>query len=395
MTNDFLPSRFFDVEPTTVDTLRQKLVTHMNMLKSMDVYEMTLYKKWVEAQKYLKFINRSEVVKARIWTPTDILDKEQTVNEINALVPKIVYINPETDKSMMDDWLMLRVFCHTMAFDQNPGRFIRFMVYDEVTEKYLGATSIGSDVIAIGVRDKWIGWDKSVRLESTLKNSAIATCIMATQPLGYNMLGGKLIASLMTDDAVAEAWMSTTGNRLVGLTTTSLYGTESMYNGIPYWKKLGATQGRIYLKPDDSVYDEWHHWLQDNKPDEYLKATRKEGIVGPVTGIKQKILDLAFKTASISPSKYTHGFSRGVYYAPLYENAREYLRGEIGEDKLVRHPRMKGTESIVNWWRNKAINRYLKVYEESRLKPEILYYNDLIGVSWEDAKKLYLEEVGR
>ncbi len=95
--------------------------------------------------------------------PTDLNNKEQTVKEIQALQPRIRLVMPKTTDEM--DWNMIRVFSHTMEFDQNPGRFVRFLVYDEVTGKYLGATSLGSDVIAIGCRDEWIGWDKDTKLK--------------------------------------------------------------------------------------------------------------------------------------------------------------------------------------------------------------------------------------
>ena len=83
--NEFLPSRFFDIEPTTVDTLREQLRDNMEMLKKQDVYEHTLYKKWKEVQDFQRFRNRSEVVKAKIWTPTDLQDLLGTVKEIEAL----------------------------------------------------------------------------------------------------------------------------------------------------------------------------------------------------------------------------------------------------------------------------------------------------------------------
>ena len=35
-----------------------------------------------------------------------------------------------------------------------------------------------------------------------------------------------------------------------------------MYNGIPQWKTLGETKGKISLKPDDKFYDVWHQWLK-------------------------------------------------------------------------------------------------------------------------------------
>ena len=396
MTAPFLPSKFFDIEPTTVDTLREKFRKHMDTLKNMDVYELTLYKKWMEIQDYGSLINRSQVVKAKIWAPKDFSNHKGTVKEVRALRPRIVFVDP-LDEALMNDWLMLRVFCHTMDFEQNPGRFYRFLVIDEVTGKYLGATSIGSDVISIRVRDEWIGWERVYRTSSgRLNHSAIGTCIMACQPFGYNFLGGKLVASLMVDAPVAAAWKQQTEDTLVGLTTTSLYGGVSMYNGIPYWYGLGETEGKIYIKPDDSVYKEWHHWLQENKPDEYRKATFKEGIVGPVTGIKQKILDLVFHTAGIRAAKYAHGFKRGVYYAPLYANTKEFLRGEIDEAALIPHPRLNGgTDKIVQWWIEKAINRYTKLHQEHRIKPEMLYYNTGIGMMWPDFKDQFFGEVGR
>ena len=52
------------------------------------------------------------------------------------------------------------------------------------------------------------------------------------------------------------------GQTLVGISTTALYGIHSMYNGIPQWKTLGETKGKISLKPDDQFYDTWHQWLE-------------------------------------------------------------------------------------------------------------------------------------
>ena len=397
MTDEFLPSQFFDIEPTTVDTLREKFRLHMEMLKKQDVYEHTLYKKWKEVQDYRRFINRSEVVKAKIWTPSDINDVDLTRSEILAIKPRIRYINPEEERQLLDEWLMLRVFVSSMRFDQNPGRILKFLIYDDTSGNYLGLASISSDVIAMSARDKWIGWNNEHKLDKgRLKNSAIGTCIVPMQPLGYNMLGGKLIASLLATKPVREAWLNVTGEPLVGLTTTSLYGASSMYNGIPYWKTLGETKGKIYLKPDDDIYKEWHHWIKDNHFDDYIKATVKEGIVGPVTGIKQKIIDLIFKYSGIKASRYAHGFNRGVFYAPFYTNTKEFLRAEIEfEDLQMKERVTKDVDGVVEWWTKKAVKRYEKLHADGRLKPELLYYNQMIGISWDEAKEHYLGDIGR
>ena len=54
-----------------------------------------------------------------------------------------------------------------------------------------------------------------------------------------------------------------------------------------------------------------------------------------------------------------------------------------------------GDDYTMNWWKPKAIRRYSKLLDEGRIKPEPLFYLDIIGMSWEDAKKKYLKEVGR
>jgi hypothetical protein len=389
-------SEFFDVPEFSLDDVKQRFTENMNMLKDMPVQTQTLYKKWKEIKgHYANKVDAARVVKAKIWIPTDIMNKEQTVAEIQALQPRIVYVAPKTQEEV--DWLMLRVFSHTMEFDQNPGRFLKFLVRDEVSGKYLGAVSLGSDVIAITCRDEWIGWSKESRLSGKLNNSAIGTCIMATQPFGYNFLGGKLVASLLTTKYVAELWEKLYGNKLAGLTTTSLYGGHSMYQRIPFWKELGLSKGAINIKPDDEVYDEWHQWVKENMADEYNRKTKsKDTSNGPVTGIKQQILSLIFKAVGISPSKYRHGFERGVYYAPLYENTREFLRGEITEEQLIPLKKLeKDLDAVVDWWKPKAVQRYLNLYEQGRIKPEILYYSDIIDKSWEETKNRYLGDVGR
>ena len=43
----------------------------------------------------------------------------------------------------------------------------------------------------------------------------------------------------------------------------------------------------------------------------------------------------------------------------------------------------------------KSNQRYSKLFDEGRLKPEKLFYGDIVGTTWEETKKKYLGEVGR
>jgi|TARA_Y100001963_G_scaffold21054_1_gene27049 hypothetical protein len=388
-------SDFFEAQETSLDDASDRLKENMDMLKSMPVQEQTLYKKYKEIKgKYAKTVDSSRVVKAKIWTPTDIHNRELTVQEISNMQPRIRYAHSKED---LLDWLMLRVFSHTMQFDQNPGRFLRFLVYDDVTKKYLGAVSLGSDVISISCRDQWIGWEKDIKLGGKLNNTSIGTCIMATQPFGYNFLGGKLVASMLTTQVVADTWEKLYNNVLAGLTTTSLYGSASMYNSIPFWKKLGRSKGSISIKPDDQIYNEWHQIVKEQESEWYDREIHgKQQKSGPPTGVKQKTISKIFKLAGIKESQYKHGFERGVYFARRYENTREFLRGEITKEQLIPLGKLENdVDSIVDWWKPKAIRRYEKLHEENRINDQILFYNNMIDMSWDKAKQTYIGDVGR
>ena len=394
--NDFFDEQKFDFEVE-----RKKFIDNLDFLKSMSVQEQTLYKKWQEfnadvysmTQKASKF---SKIEKS-IWTPTDINNKEQTIKEIEALEP-YVEMTEQGNSKQNEEWTLVRRLIHTMEFTANPGRNVKFYVKDKVSKKILGIICLGSDVTSLGARDTFIGWTKDNKFkDGKLKHTSIGTTICCAQPLGFNFLGGKLVAALVTSSVIRDAWKKLYGQTLVGLSTTSLYGIHSMYNSIPLWKTLGSSSGKIALKPDDSTYEVWHDWLKENEADEYKRqTTQKEGVAGPPTGVKQKVINMIFRAVGVKASTYMHGFKRGIFYADIYENGKEFLRGEIEEKDLkMKQKYSEDSDYIMNWWKPKAIKRYTKLFDEGRLKPEKLFYGDIVGKTWEETKEMYLSEVGR
>ena len=392
---------FFDEPKFDFDKERKTFIDNLNLLKTMSVQEQTLYKKWQEfnadvysmTQKASKFrrINNS------IWTPSDITNKEQTIIELASLEPYVEMLEQGNAKDN-ETWTLVRRLIHTMEFTANPGRNLKFFVKDKVTGKLLGVICLGSDVTSLGARDKYIGWSLDNKFkDGKLKHTAIGTTICCAQPLGYNFLGGKLVAALVTSSVVRDAWKKLYGQTLVGMSTTSLYGIHSMYNSIPLWRTMGKSVGRIALKPDDATYEVWHDWVRENMESEYKKATtQKEGVSGPPTGVKQKTINLIFRAVGIKASDYEHGFQRGIYYADMYENGKEFLRGEIEEKDLkMKEKYSEDSDYIMKWWKPKAIKRYTKLFDEGRLKPEKLFYGDIVGKTWEETKEMYLSEVGR
>ena len=385
---------FFGEAEFDYELEKQKFIDNMDFLKSMSVQEQTLYKKWQEFnkdEKLMSQITSLDVISNQLWKPTDINNLEQTIQEINDLEPIVEYTQDNAK------WTLLRQGISSMEFVANPGRNIKFYVKDKVSNKYLGVICMGSDVTSLGSRDEYIGWTRDNKFkDGKLNHTAIGTSIIATQPLGYNFLGGKLVSALVTCSTIRDKWQEMYDETLVGATTTALYGIHSQYNGIPHWKTLGETKGKISIKPDDSAYDVWHQWLKDNKTEKYEKLVELRPNGQPQTGIKQKIIQMIYQELGIKRAKYEHGFKRGAYYADIYENGRPFLRNEINEDELVMKEKYKlDYDRIINWWKPKAIRRYEKLHKENRLKPEQLFYSDIIGMSWEETKEKYLGDIGR
>lgn len=404
---------FWDTEPQTPEFIfedeKRKLIENMNYLMTMSVEEQTLYKKWVELQEDSMIRDKSQIASLydTQWKPTDINNKELTIKEIEELEPYVEIV--DDDAAQSTKWTYLRKMIHTMSWTANPGRNVKIFIKDRKSGKLLGLVSLASDVTAMGVRDNYIGWTKEDKFQKgKLNYTTIASTIVCTQPLGYNFLGGKLTAMMTTVPEVREYWKKKYGQTLIAVGTTSLYGIHSQYNGIPHFKTLGESAGKIAIKPDDEFYDPWHQWLKENRSEWYQTAITNErirnganmgtgeGASGPVSGIKQKILTQIFKECGIKVSDYHHGFKRGVYFAQMYENGNEFLRSEIEESELVMKKKFAdGVDYINNWWKRQAIKRYAKLHDEGRIKPEDLFYIDGIGMSWEDFKQQRLSEVGR
>lgn len=386
--NKFWDSNIENTKEFVFETNKQKMIDNLDMLSKMSVQEQTLYKKWQEfnSDLYSSMMKLPSLQRQydKIWQPTDIFNKELTISEIQNMQP---YVELVEDVS---NWTEVRKLISSMEFTANPGRNVKAFVKDKTSGKILGVISLGSDVVSVKVRDEYIGWTKEDKFKNGKLNCiAMGTSIVPTQPLGYNFLGGKLIAALTTSPTFRKYWKEQYNDVMVAMHTTALYGASSQYNGIPHMKTLGESAGKIGIKPDNWIYKIWHDYIKEKYPEKYEKAIN-------ATGPKQNILNLILKEIGISPSKYHHGFQRGIYFAQMYENGNDYLSSKITEDQLILKPKFaEGDDYTIRWWKEKAIKRYVKLYEENRLKNEILFYSDIIGMTWEQCKEKYLKEVGR
>ncbi len=368
-----------------LDEKRTELIKNLDYLKSLDAREILLYQKVDEVKSLQVPKKTKDEVFANLWKPKDIYDVEGTIKEIENLEPIL------TRSTSTDEFNTLRVLTHQMTWKQNVGRLLRYVVTNKSDGKYLGLLTIASDVVVIQSRDDKIGWNSQNKFkQKKINNIAIGSTICPTQPLGFNFLGTKLMASLCTLQQVQDDWKREYGDILVGMTTTSLYGSKSSYNGIKWWKKYGTSSGKMILSPSESHYKFWSNWLKENYEGYDSLTRRDDGSL--ISGPKQKILNKIFQILGISSSNYYHENNRGVYFCPFYENTNEFLRGEISESELK--PKTDGLgdlESIMTWWLIKSRKRYKKLIDENRIDDDPVWYDDI----QENDVKYWLEIRGK
>ena len=69
---------------------------------------------------------------------------------------------------------------------------------------------------------------------------------------------------------------------------------------------------------------------------------------------------------------------------------KDGMMKELKERQYYSKPSFKKREE-----KKQAIRRYKNMHEQERIKPEQLFYWDVIDLSWEDTKDKYIKDVGR
>lgn len=414
-----------------MEELKSKTIEDLSFVSKMDVKEYTLYQKWCEIhQKYpvkevstLFGVEKQLIddtqdsliseIKKNIWTPKtpeDYLNLKPVLQFTDDSVERNdkgidgSIIKSKTKRTNLPElWNTARTFISTMKNNSNIGRNLNFFAMDEVTGKYLGVICISSDFLDLTPRDNFIGWNRTEKTQGGMINyTAIGSTIVPFQPLGYNYVGGKLLALLCLSDEVQRIWKQKYGDVLVGVTTTSLYGKTksgglSQYDNLDHWKKMGFSSGSVSFEPERETRYEIRNWLMKNHTRKYFEwyvAKRHTG--QPYKrDHKNRSLYFTYSKLGIPKELVRSEHHRGIYFSPLYDNTNDFLCGKIKEKDLVKSFDTS-YESLTDIWKNKhAKGRIKQLMKKDQVSYETLFYDDLIYLTWEETKQKYLCQVGR
>ena len=393
-----------------VDKLKEQLISDLTYASGMDVKEYTLYQKWLEVKERYptktvstlfgeeeQMVNKDhekliQQVKKNFWMPEGPDDYEK-------LKPKLVLSNGE----LAETWNAIRTFSSTMINNSNIGRNLFYTIVDEVTGKYLGVICISSDFLDLTPRDNAIGWSRDVKTQQGMINhTAIGSTIVPLQPLGYNYMGGKLLALLCLADQVQDDWHNRYGDPLVAVTTTSLYGKTkanglSQYDGLTHWNKMGFSSGSVAFQPMRPTRNLVFQWIKENYPRKYFEWWEAKNTQGlPLKrDHKNRSLGFAYSKLKIDKDLTRTEHQRGIYFAPLYDDAYEFLRKEKPFRDLTKSFDTSA-EALTNIWKKDyAKGRISMLKKKNTVSYENLFYDDLIYLTWEQTKEKYLPQVGR
>ena len=235
----------------------------------------------------------------------------------------------------------------SIPVSQGYGRRLRYLVRDRANGKLIGLFALGDPVFNLRVRDEWIGWNQAERRQR-LVNLMDAYVVGAVPPYS-NLLGGKLVTSLIASEEVGSKFRERYGRRaglisrkqkrarLALVTVTSALGRSSMYNRLRLMpsaqshtgqqlielKKLGVTTGYGHFQITDGLFAQLRMVLHE---DGHKYANGHQFGDGPNWRIR--VARIGLQCLGLKPNDVLkHGIRREVYAMPIASNAQNFLAG--------------------------------------------------------------------
>ena len=266
------------------------------------------------------------------------------------------------------------------------GRNIQLAAKERNTGKILGFIRLGSPVIYMRPRNELLGQVFSQNPDTTQRfndASMMGFVIVPSQPFGFNYLGGKLMAAICTSHEVREICNKKYGMNLCLFETTSLYGSTkgvSQYDGMkPFIRYQGETDSDIVPMMHGERYTQLKEFVE-SKVGDILEGDKKS------TSRKLRIFTkiIALTKAALKGSSEGEAFSLTIESAKRLTEKKRYYTSNYGYNNYIDYLACRtdtlvpgenyekhNLANIIEWWKNKAGNRYESLKAEGRLRTEL------------------------
>mgnify|MGYP000951485746 CR=1 FL=1 len=304
-------------------------------------------------EKTFRIDNRSANFKPRY---TDDHYKKLVYNSLSLknFQPDIEFVENDEQEDL---WLYFRLKMSALKQSKIVGFKIKMLIRDKKTKHYIGIASLSSDIYNLAVRDSYIGWTNTQKIDQGRLNCILnlSTCV-GLRPFCYNFNGGKLIAKLMFSQEVFEYVKQRYPQiKLVGILTTSIYGKSIQYDRLPELKFIGYSKGFGTIHIPDILLDAIDIYISQYKLN--IRTSSKKNKLF-------KLLEVS-KHLGLNNSLVNHGIQRGVYFGYLCTNAKSFL---CGDNEIELKYSLKSIQNIYDDWQFRwAIQRFNHLKTEYRL----------------------------
>lgn len=288
-----------------------------------------------------KFLSQEEQKLKQNKKSNPLWIEESMVDDPNNIIPELILL--DSTKALWKTWKAIEQHVSSFPFRRSPGRNNYFLVKNQYDDKNLGIIDVAADFLALGPRDRHIGWNKNDRVLRNRNIANISVCV-PTRNFGYSMCGGKLLTLLAASDVVGNHWKEKYNDDLVGLTVTSLYGRGVQYNRLKHFNYLGLTQGQGTVQIDEELYQQMRLIVEEEEG-EILGGQFTSGKNSRINIIRKACDYLGIDARLLT----THGNRRGIYWCDRGENTSEFLKGIDTEFK----PKDLSIDTLVNHWKER------------------------------------------
>ncbi len=270
---------------------------------------------------------------------------------IDKIDPQIIEVQEGTQYETIFKWWNLVWW--SLPYERAYGRQMRFVVWDRYHNAPIGLIGLQSPILSWSVRDKKLGITFDKR-DYWVNQSMSAQRLGALPPYNY-LLGGKLVACLMTSDVIRKRFAAKYEGkktilkrrklpaRLLFLTTTGAYGKSSVYNKIKISGEavsqfIGYSQGSGSFHIPNNLFEDFVKYLEKRHYD----VKRGYGS-GPST--KMRLINDTMDLLGISNGS-EHGIRRAVYLFPMVKNLEGVIQKT--ETPIWHHRTIK---AITDYWK--------------------------------------------
>ncbi len=275
--------------------------------------------------------------------------------DISKIDPQIIEIKEGSIYEILFRWWNLVWW--SLPYERAYGRQMRLIIWDRFHNAPIGLIGLQSPILSWSVRDSYLHINPDNR-DYWINQSMSAQRLGALPPYNY-ILGGKLVASLMTASIVRKKFEKKYKNKetiikhrklpskLFFITTTGAYGKSSVYNRLKYdnefiSKFIGYTHGSGSFHIPNSLYEDFVKYLKERNYD-----VRRGYGGGPSK--KMHLISQAMEILGIT-NGVNHGIQRAVYLFPFAKNLDDIFQNNKKPIWINRK-----VDELTNYWRNRWV----------------------------------------